>query len=321
MENVDVHSHFLPSEAISTLGGSVISANTGLFDIKVLNKNIPAMPKGFFDIAARKEEIKRLNIDKQVLSPTHHLFLYNEDIKVASKAARAQNEGIARVVKESNGQFKGNASLPLQDPQAALNELEYAYSTLELDGVEIGTNVAGKNLDSESLFPVYERLQDLNMPIFVHPNDIMAKERFNKYYAEIVIGTIVETSTTLTAMLLGNVFKRFNRLKAIFCHGGGAIPYQISRLEHAVKVRKEIDPSVDIRASLRNVYFDTVLFNDDSLEFLIKSMGVEHVVLGTDYPFNMGDWDSANRVLNLKPITQDQKKKILYDNPASLYSF
>ena len=321
MKNIDVHSHMLPAESISELGGKIEPVDGGnLYNIKILGKSVSPMTRGFYDIKERKMEIARFGIDSQIVSPTHHLFMYGEDIKKAQRSSRVQNDGIAKICRENPDTFYGNATLPLQDPGTSLEELEHANSKLEMKGVEIGTNIAGKNLDDESLFPVYERLQELNMPIFVHPNDFLGRERLEKYYMGIVVGTIAETTVAVSSVLFGGVIGKFPRLKMIFCHGGGAIPYQIGRLRHAIGTRNEFGKNtVDIDKSMKNIYFDTVVFSPSSLSFLVNETGVENVVLGTDYPFNMGNWNSFNDIEKAGEISRKEKDLIEIGNAKKLY--
>ncbi len=322
MKNIDIHSHMLHSSSIEQLGGEINQIeNSHLYSINVLGKKVAPMPKGFFDTGERIKEIGEMGIDGQIISPTHHLFMYDKDPSSAAKSARIQNEGISSVCSDHSDRFAGNASLPMQDAKHALKELEYAYSKLGMKGIEIGTNINGRNLDDESLFPVYERAQELGMPIFVHPNDFMAKERLSKYYMGIVVGTLAETTVAVSSLLLGNVFAKFPKLKMVFCHGGGAIPYQVGRLEHAVKIRQEFkDANVDIRKALKNILFDSVVFTPNALEFLINETGEDNVVLGTDYPFNMGNWGSARDIENLAAINGETRNKIMLENTRKLYS-
>ncbi|HKJ96174.1 MAG TPA: amidohydrolase family protein, partial [Thermoplasmataceae archaeon] len=157
-------------------------------------------------------------------------------------------------------------------------------------------------------------------PIFVHPNDFMAKERLSKYYMGIVVGTLAETTVAVSSLLLGNVFGKFQKLKMVFCHGGGAIPYQIGRLQHAVDIREELkDANVDISKGIRNILFDSVVFTPEALDFLIKETGEDNVVLGTDYPFNMGNWNSAKDLQNLSTISETTRNKVMLENTKKLY--
>ncbi len=321
MKNIDVHSHMLPHSSIQELSGEIVPIGKGdLYNIKVLGKSVAPMPKGFFDLESRKKEMAGMGVDAQIISPTHHLFMYSAKPDVAAKAAMVQNNGISAVCRQEPGRFFGNATLPMQDPASAVREVERAYSELGMKGIEIGTNIAGKNLDDESLYPVYEKAQELDMPIFVHPNDFLGPERLQKYYMGIVVGTLAETTVAVTSMIFGGVFNKFPRLKMIFCHGGGAIPFQVGRLKHAVSIRDELKNSnVDVDRSLKNVYFDSVVFDGESLKFLVEKTGADNVLLGTDYPFNMGNWHAAKDLESHKSISAAAKEQIFLGNTKKLY--
>lgn len=321
MKNIDVHSHMLPEASIKELSGEINPiGKSGLYKINALGKTVAPMTKGFFDLEARKKEIAEMDVDGQIISPTHHLFMYAADAETAIKSARIQNNGISDVIKKEPDRFYGNATLPLQDPKASVAEVERAYSELGMKGIEIGTNIAGKNLDHESLYPVYEKASELGMPIFVHPNDFLGGDRLSKYYMGIVVGTLAETTVAVTSMIFGGVFNQFPNLKMVFCHGGGAIPYQSGRLKHAVNIRDELKGSnVDVDRSLKNIYFDTVVFDDESLQFLVEKTGVDNVLLGTDYPFNMGNWNSSKALAAHKGISEAAKNQIFTENTKKLY--
>lgn len=323
MKNIDVHTHMLPESSIKELSGEILPIGTGnLYNIKVLGKSVAPMPKGFFNLEARKSEMAGMGVDAQVVSPTHHLFQYTASGEEALRSAMSQNNGISDVCKSEPDRFLGNATLPMQDSALAVRELERAYSDLGMKGIEIGTNIAGKNLDDESLYPVYEKAQELGMPIFVHPNDFFGKERLSKYYMGIVVGTLAETTVAVTSVLFGGVFRKFPKLKMIFCHGGGAIPYQVGRLKHAVSIRDELKgANVDVDADIKNVFFDTVVFDNESLEYLVGKTGVDNVVLGTDYPFNMGNWNSAKDLEKHPSIPASKKEQIFLGNARKLYRF
>lgn len=294
MKNIDVHSHYLPESVIKELNGTVSEGKSeGLYRIEVLKKVIAPMPEGFFRHASRIREMNGLGIDHQVLSPTHHLFSYDLPSDQALRVCVLQNNGISEVCRNDPDHFSGNATLPLQDPEMSVGEIRRVSSDLEMSGVEFGTNIAGRNLDDESLYPVYEELQAQGMPIFVHPNDFMGRERLSRYYMGIVVGTIAETTVAVTSLIMGGVLKKFPKLRFIFCHGGGAIPYQISRIKQGMEVREENAGSMSFdRELLSHVLFDTVLFDGKAMNLLLDSWGRENVVFGTDYPFNMGNWES-----------------------------
>jgi len=317
MDNLDVHSHIFPNELISKLGLHLNSAGQ-LYTLKVDGKVIGPLPKGFFNLESRISELQDCGIVRQIISPTHHLFMYMENAKVAQRFARNQNEAIAEICKKQSDKFVGNGTLPLQDVKFSLEELDHLYHTLELRGIEIGTNVAGRNLDDEALTPVYERLQELGIPILVHPNDILAPDRMKKYYLPIALGTLAETDLAVASVLFGGILERFPKLKFIFCHGGGTIPYQVGRIKRAADVREEITRKDAVQKHFSKLYFDTVLFDEGALKFFISRVGSERAVFGTDYPFNLGTWDAVSRMINLD-LDNESKTKVMLSNATELY--
>ncbi len=316
--NLDVHSHMLPSELLPEFKADV-SQSGEEYTVTVSGKKVGPVSKGFFDGKSRREEIRSWGVDSQVVSVAHHFFMYHEtDMNIARRFARRQNEAIASFCRSNDDVFIGNGTLPLQDAKVALEELDYVYAKLGLRGVEIGTNVAGKNLDSEDLFPVFEKLQEYDMPILVHPNDPLGPERLKKYYMGIVVGTLFETTVAASSLIFGGVLKRLPRLKFIFCHGGGALPYQLGRLERGAVVRSEMKESgVSVDEDFHRLYFDSVVFRNSSLEFLLDVAGPDRVVFGTDYPFNMGDPRSFENIKQL-PESGETKSKIA-SNAKPLY--
>lgn len=320
---IDVHSHLIPKETVRRLEGlgvSLSDAGGGRYSLRIGERSVGPLPPGALNTSDRIREMDRLGIDIQVVSPTHHLFMYRAEIGAARAAARVQNEGIAEAVKASGGRLLGNATLPLQDKEAALEELRYAVDVLGLSGIEIGTNIGGRNLDDESLYPIYERAEDLGMPIFIHPNDIMAPDRHKKYYSPIVVGTLAETTLAITSIVFGGILDRFPRLRLIFSHGGAAVPYQAGRLEHASRVREECRGlKRSVSEYLKTLYYDSVLFKREALEYLVREVSASQVLLGTDYPFNMGDPDAHRLVESLGGLSRGEREMILAENARRLY--
>jgi len=322
---IDAHAHFIPKEAVKKLGElgvEIVRLGDDVYQLKIGEQRVGPLPMGAFDVEARLRHMDQSGIDVNILSPTHHLFMYKRDVEVARRAARIQNEAIAEAVKKAPDRFVGNAAIPLQDAGAAVEELEYAVDKLGLRGVEIGTNVAGKNLDSSELYPVYEKAQDLGLPIFVHPNDIMSPDRHKRYYSHIVVGTLAETTLAIASVMYGGVLDRFPRLRFVFSHGGAAFPYQLGRLQRGAETRDEVKENMKrgrVEAYLDALYFDSVLFSKHALQYLVSIVPVDRVLLGTDYPFKMGDWDAAKLVESLEGLSSHEKDKILSANARRLY--
>jgi aminocarboxymuconate-semialdehyde decarboxylase len=157
--------------------------------------------------------------------------------------------------------------------------------------------------------------------MMIHPDYILGEGvRLNKYYTPIMIGAIFETTIAFTYLVLGQVMDKFPKLKIILCHGGGAVPYQIGRIEHGSEVREEAKGRADKKPSeyLRSFYYDTIVHTDAALEFLVKVVGADRIIFGTDYAMNMGEWDGLKRVQRIN-ISDSDKAKISKTNAVALY--
>lgn len=324
MRNIDAHSHFIPKDCLPLLkeiGVDLVPMGHDAYQLVHQGHVTYPVTKGYFDPEARLKELDALDIDYQVLAAARQAFLYEyPDPNVTAKLSRAQNEAVAKVVKQHD-RFIATATLPMQSIPLAIKEMEYAYSTLELKGLEIATNLVGKNLDDDSLLPFYERLESYGWPMMIHPDYIMGEgQRLAKYYTPIMIGALFETTIAFTHLVLGGIMDRFPKLKILFCHGGGAVPYQIGRIDHGAEARAEARDKARKKPSeyLRSFYYDTIVHTDPSLEFLVKVVGSDRVVFGTDYAMNMGEWDSHKRVAHSN-LSEADKNKISRTNAAQLY--
>ena len=322
--NVDVHAHIIPKEVIGQLGDlgpEIVASTSGASLLRIGESKVGPLPEGAYSLKHRIRYLDEKNIDVQSISVTHHLFLYRMSVKEAKKIARIQNDGIAKAVREYPDRLIGNATLPLQDIDESLQELERVVHDSEIRGIEIGTNIGGKNLDDKALWPFYEKAQDYDLPIFVHPNDILAPERMRRYYSPIVLGTLMETPLAISSIRFGGVLENFPKLKFLFSHGGGIMPYQIGRLQKGLEVRSECREVINkpIDKYFQKMYFDTILFHKQALEFLISFVGADKLMMGTDYPFNMGDPDPLKTLSNVETLSKNDRQKIQGDNAAKLF--
>ncbi len=249
-------------------------------------------------------------VDVQVLSPTVFTFFYGHDAALAQACASLQNEEIAAVVRRYPDRFLGLGSVPLQAPQAASDELRRAMTQLGLRGAMIGSNVNGRNLDDPALEPFWASAAELGAFIFIHPHAGAAPERLSAYYLKNLVGLPFETTIAAACLVFGGVLERHPRLKICLSHGGGFVPYQAGRFQHGWDVRAE--PRAHIHnppsESLGRLYYDTILHSKSALEFLIGSVGHDRVLLGSDYPFDMGNLDCVTRVkaLAIAPAARDR---------------
>jgi aminocarboxymuconate-semialdehyde decarboxylase len=185
--------------------------------------------------------------------------------------------------------------------------------TLGLRGAQIGSNVNGHNLDDPALEPVWTAANELKAFVLVHPHgEILPGDRLKSYYMRNFVGLPFETTIAAAALVFGGVIERYPEINFCLCHGGGFLPYQIGRFLHAFEVRAE--PKARLHGapqdSLARLYYDTIVHSSRALEFLIATAGAEHVLLGSDYPFDMGELDCVARVEAL-PIPPAQRDAVL----------
>lgn len=285
------------------------------------DKVLGPITKCLYDPKKRIEDMNKENINLQVLSITPSAFFYNLESKVASALARAQNEALCEIAEMYKGRFIALATVPLQNVNMAIEELEYSIKDLGLKGVEIGSNINGENLDTLNLWPFYEKVEELGVPILVHPINPAGAERMQKYYLINLIGFPAETSLAIASVIFGGVLERFPKLKFCFVHGGGFVPYQIGRLEHGYKIRPEPKVNVSKPPSeyLRSIYFDTVLHYEPALNYLVTTFGADNILLGSDYPYDMGEFHPVLAVQKLRSISFDDKTKILGTNALKIF--
>jgi aminocarboxymuconate-semialdehyde decarboxylase len=309
----------------------MVIAKTKVIDIHahIIAKKTPLdlaqyQPSTIYRLSIYNPEMRIHDMDKtgvtiQALS-VRPRFGYELDSEIALDISRAQNEMIAKFVSKHPDRFVGLATVPLQDPQAAADELDRAMSTLDMTGVEIGSNVNGKNLDAPELWPFYEKAQELEAFIFVHPTNVAGIERMQKYHLGNLIGNPLDTSLAIASLIFGGVLESFPRLKFCFAHAGGFAPYQRGRLEHGFKVRPEGKEVISKPPSeyFKLLYFDTITHYPPALRYLIESVGSDHVLLGSDYPFDMADPDPVSTVNGLESISSTEKRNVLGENAAKL---
>jgi aminocarboxymuconate-semialdehyde decarboxylase len=312
---IDVHAHILSEETIRLLQSEAPKVAPKLSDVDhqfgtldVAGNVYRNFPRGGWDLERRLEDMAASKVDVQVLSVCPQTFLYAQPAAVAAAFARIQNEQLAKLVKARPDRFLAIATLPLQAPQRAADELRHAMQHLGLRGAQIGSNVAGKNLDDPELEPVWVTAAELGAFILVHPINVAGADRLSSYYLGNLIGNPLDTTIAAASIVFGGVLERHPTLKICLAHGGGFVPYQAGRFLHGWQVRTEPKsrlpkPPTD---SLGRFYFDTIVHSKEVLEFLVGNVGADRVLLGSDYPFDMGTPDGVLQVRALSVPVADQ---------------
>jgi aminocarboxymuconate-semialdehyde decarboxylase len=258
-------------------------------------------------------------VDIQAVSPSPQQFYWAEP-SLGARLSRLQNEHIAGMVATRPDRFAGLGSAPLQDPRAAAAELEHLSKQLGLRGVQISTYVAGTELGDPALTPFWEAAAGLGLVVFVHPLGFSHGERFRDFYLNNSVAHPLESALALSSLIFNGVLQRLPELKVVVAHGGGYLPFHPSRLDHAWEVRPECRLHIDRPPStyLKQVYVDTVVYTPESVSALIAMLGVEHVLLGTDYPFDMGEEDPVGLVERVPSLSDAERAAICGGNAARL---
>ena len=287
-----------------------------------LNRGIMAgIQDALKDPQKKIRDMDEKEIGFYVLSSSPFGFLYEVDDDLAVELARFHNDQLSEMVKKYPDRFAAMATLPLQVPGEAVKELERATKKLGLRGVEIGSHVGKRELGDEALWPVYKALEALDAPVFIHPHHVAGMDRLIDFYLSNLIGNPLDTTIATSQLIFSGVLEKFPGLKFILAHGGGQFPFIIGRIEHGYKVRPEPKEKVHQgpRAFLKNFYFDTITHNADALRYLIAFAGSDHVLLGSDYPYDMGDADPVQTVSKLTGIKATDRRKIMKENAIALY--
>jgi aminocarboxymuconate-semialdehyde decarboxylase len=333
---IDIHTHILPPEWPDLdrkygYGGFVRLDHYKPCCARMMigDRVFREVTDNVWDPKRRIEEMDRDSVSMQVLSTVPVMFSYWAKPADALDLSRRLNDHIAEVVRENPKRFAGLGTIPMQDVDLAAQELERCSRELGLRGVEIGTHVDPndychgrdcRNLDHPSLDVLWKTAEQLNAAIFVHPWDMMGKERMPKYWLPWLVGMPAETSLAICSMMFGGVFERFAKLRVAFYHGGGAFPGTIGRIDHGFHVRSDlvaIDNKTNPREYLASdqrparFFVDSLVHDADALKMLVKLFGAQRVTLGSDYPFPLGEAQPGKLVESMEELSASDKEQVL----------
>jgi aminocarboxymuconate-semialdehyde decarboxylase len=262
-----------------------------------------------FDAAARMADYEKHGVDAQVISTVPVLFSYWAKPSQALELHRFLNDHSAAVCREFPRHYAAVGTVPLQSPTLAIREMERCVDELGLQGVQIGSHCNDWNLDAPELVPFFEAAADLGAAILVHPWDMMGRETMPKYWLPWLVGMPAEQSRAACSLIFGGVLERLPTLRVCFAHGGGSFPYTIGRIEHGFRMRPDLvatDNSRNPREYFGRLWFDSCVHDDAALRYLLEVAGVDKVMLGTDYPFPLGEQEPGSGIaaLGLPPEQQ-----------------
>lgn len=325
---VDIHCHYLNPEVnaktahlnAASYDPTVIYANDITNETNVLQMKTRA-PK-LMGIEERMKDMDKMGVDIQAVAPAPYHYFYFTEPDLGASLARDVNHGIANVVGMHPDRFVGMGSVPLQNAELAVKELEYCIKTLGLKGVEICTNVNGKNLTDPSLGldKFFAKANELGCVIFMHPLGFTQGERLSNHYFNNVIGNPLETTVAVSHLIFDGVIAKYPKIKFIAAHGGGFLAHYWARMDHAWGARKDCRTVIKKKPSsyLEKIYFDTITHNSEMLGNLIERFGADHVMLGTDYPYDMADDHPLKTIGGVKRLSVADRKLIEGGNAVKM---
>ena len=332
---IDPHAHIAPEsfiedvrqgrfgDAVTIESGDpwelLVTKNTVLGEERI-HKN--PLPKETYDVEMRLSDMaNNQNVDIQILSVVPPMTHYALDAGLNRELSASLNDALTALTKEHPERFLCMAQIPLQDPEAAAAELDRAVKNGHL-GCQIGSNVAGKNLDDPALDAVWAKACEHDVPIFIHPVDVMGvNDRLKDYYLRNFIGNPLDTTISIACLIFGGVFDRFPNIKFLVSHVGGFTPWIRGRWQHGYGERREpkVYGAKDPEQYFGKIYYDTIIHNADSFEFAVKTLGVDRILYGTDYPFDMGYLAGAKDIPGLSRFSAEEQEQMLYGNVKKLY--
>ena len=264
------------------------------------------------DLEDRMRVLDAQGIDIQVVAPPPFQCWYQSPIEHCIKGSEIVNDGLVEWAGKRPDRFVALGTLPMTDPDAAVIELERCMGPLGMKGLQILTNIDGEELASARFEPVWKKAKELGALIMVHPNGFTEGDRFHDYYFANVMGNPLETSLAVAHLIFSGTMERFPDLKVLAVHGGGFLPAYSARIDHAWGARKDSHADLPHPPThyLRKMYFDSVVFSDHQLEYLVKTYGADKIVMGSDYPYDMADYDPVGHIANCAGLTAEEKAKV-----------
>jgi aminocarboxymuconate-semialdehyde decarboxylase len=311
---IDIHAHFVPEAYLRIIeaqgepyGVSLRSGANGPM-IVVGQAVIGPISAHYHNLDLRLKTMDAEGVAVHALS-LNPPMVYWADSALGVRLARLVNDAMAEATRTHPERFVALATLPMQDPEAAVNEVDRAVKELGCRGIYLGTNVRGKELSDLSFLPVFERINALGAPIFLHPFNVIGSQRLTSYYLHNLLGNPFDTAVAAANLIFSGLLDRFPKLNICLPHAGGAFPYLIGRLNHGWKVREECRALKKPPLSyLRRFTYDTISHAPETLRYLINLVGADRVMLGSDYCFDMGYEHPVKVVTALKLSPNDQEK-------------
>jgi aminocarboxymuconate-semialdehyde decarboxylase len=301
-----------PEIFLKTMGAASVAHNNAV----MLPHAFPRLTR----LEQRLADMDAMGVDVQVVSPSPTQYCYWAEEELAEQIVRVQNEAMAELCARNPQRLVGLGTVSLQHPALACEQLRTAVDKLGLRGIQISTSVGARELSDPSFHPIWRLLEELAVLMFIHPFGSSLGVRTNAYYLVNTIGQPLETTIALSHLIFGGVLDHFPGLKIVAAHGGGYLPTYLGRSDHAYRVRPEAAAHTAKAPSehLKRIWFDTVVYDPMALRHLIDRVGPSQVVIGTDYPFDMGCYEIHELLQNTPGLSDSEREAILGNNAAAL---
>jgi aminocarboxymuconate-semialdehyde decarboxylase len=324
---IDIHCHLVTAKAEEMVAGAGLTMDwqprhqfANELTREVNREQARRTRVQFTSIEKRLEDMDLMGIDIQAITPSPAQTFYSVPADLGIETARVINDNIAEICGKHPDRFVGLGTVPFQAPELAVAELERLHKSLGLRGIEIATNVAGADLSEPRFRPIFQRAEELGLLLFMHPTGFPEASRFRDHYFTNVIGNPLDTTVAVHHLIFGGVLQDCPNLKLVLSHGGGFLPAYSGRIDHGASARPDCCEHLRHMPTtyLKRLYFDTIVYTHHQLEYLVEQFGADHVLIGTDYPADMGEVDPIGFIEGAKGLDDIERRAILGRNAARL---
>lgn len=323
-QKIDIHTHIMPEhipDYFKKFGyGEFIHLEhhcPGCARMIKGDKMFREVEQNCWDPKVRMKEMDLTTVGIQVLSTIPVLFNYWAKPEHGLETSRFFNDHIASCVEQHPNRFIGIGTIPLQDVDLAIKEMERCVKELKMPGLEIGTNINGMNLSDPSFEPFWQAAEELGCSLFIHPWEMMGEKDMQKYWLPWLVGMPAETTRAIASLIFSGVLERYPNLRIAFAHGGGSFPFTIGRIEHGFNVRPDlcaIDNKKSPREYLGKFWIDALVHDAATLSNVVSILGEDKVCMGSDYPFPLGEHHPGKLIESMDTLNSKTKDKLLFEN-------